>query len=145
MSGVLEDSFEVEVDGEKYVFRKPSIRQDIEVGYRATDIRRRAYPGEGGSAQTVDNAGYSFSVFCAYLELYLKQSSTLWPYGIADDSDMSKVDFSKPPEVKFENFPADRTDSVYTVGAAFSAEVTRFRTRRPVDKRPAGTEAVAGQ
>lgn len=144
MPGLLETSFEIDVEDEKYVFRKPSIKQDIEVGYRATDIRRRAYPGEGGSAQTVDNAGYVFSVYCAYLELYLEKSSTLWPYGF-EDSDMSKVDFSKPPEVKFENFPPDRADSIYAVGLAFQNEVARFRKRRVVNQGSAGTEVVAGQ
>ena len=49
MSDALQGTFEVEVDGETYVFRKPSIKQDIEVGYKATDIRKRAYPDAGGS------------------------------------------------------------------------------------------------
>lgn len=124
----LQDRFDVTVDDDVYTFRMPTIRQDIEVGYRASEIRQRAYPTSMGALGGLDYATLQFTRFAAYLELYLVKASTGWPYGI-DDANLQAFDFSKAPEVRFENFPFDRTDDVYAVGQKFEAEVARFRKR----------------
>jgi len=144
MSDVLADKFTVTVDGFDYEFKIPAITYDIAVGYRAADIRRRAFPEGMGALGSIDFNAVQFSRCCAYLELYLTGSSALWPYGVADDADLGKVDMNRPPAVDFEKFPVSAADTVLEVGYAFEQRYAQFRRPRHSDKRPAGAEAVAG-
>jgi len=143
MSDVLADRFTVEVDDHAYEFKIPSIRYDIEVGYRAADIRRRAVPESGGALGAVDFQTVQFSRACAYLELYLIGASTLWPYGLEDD-DLSKINMANPPAVNFEKFPLYAADMVMNVGVAFEQKYADFRRPRNRRQGSAGTEAMAG-
>ncbi len=144
MSDVLADRFTVSVDGHDYTFKIPTIRYDIETGYRAADVRRRAYPEAGGTLGAVDFSAVQFSRACAYLELYLVGSTTLWPYGFADDSDLSKVNLAAPPAVDFEKFPVSAADTILEVGAAFDQRYADFRRPRARHDGQAGAQAVAG-
>ncbi len=144
MSDVLADKFTIEVDGHSYEFRIPSIRYDIETGYKAADIRRRAFPESQGALGAVDFNAVQFSRACAYLELYLVGSSTLWPYGFADDADISKVNAANPPKVDFEKFPISAAETVLEVGYAFEQQYAQFRRPRHRNNGSAGTEVVAG-
>lgn len=140
----MQSSFEVVVGGDTYTFKVPTIKFDIEVGYKAADIRRRGFPEAGGGLGTVDYAVVQFSRHCAYLELYLTKATTLWPYGFETD-DGSQIDMNKAPVVDFEKFPASCADIVVDVGAEFETQMQRFRRKRNTDKKPAGTEAVVSQ
>lgn len=139
----LQSTFDVVVNDDTYTFQIPTIRFDIEVGYKAADVRARAYPEGGGTLGGLDFAAANFSRYCAYIELYLRRATTLWPYGY-DNDDLGNVDFSRPPQVDFLKFPADRTEDVYQVGAAFDTEVGRFRQRRDRSRERAGAEVVDG-
>lgn len=125
MSDVMQDRLTVTVNNQTYTFRIPSIKYDLEVGYKAGEIRRKAYPSEQGVLGTIDMQGVQFARYCAILELYLTSASTLWPYGY-DDSDMAKVDPQKPPVVDFEKFPVRKSRLVFKVGEAFETEYARF-------------------
>lgn len=137
MPDILQDTFSVTVDGDEYVFKVPTIKYEIELGYRAADVRRRAYPESGGTLIAADYASVQFSRACAIMELYLTKASTLWPYGFADGAETAEIDFAKPPKVDFEKFPVNCTELLYQVGEAFENEITRFRRRRNPDQRPA--------
>jgi hypothetical protein len=139
----LQDRFDVTLGTDVYTFRMPTIKFDIEVGYRAGEVRAKAYPPGVGALGGVDFQAVNFSRYCAILELYLLKATTLWPYGYSDD-DLGKVDFNRPPEVNFEKFPFGATDDVWAVGAAFEAEIQKFRRRRDPDAARAGAETVAG-
>jgi hypothetical protein len=145
MSDVLADRFTIDHDGASYEFKIPSIRFDIETGYRAADVRRRAFPEGHGELGSVDFNTVQFSRACAYLELYLVGSSTLWPYGIADDSDLSKSNMAQPPKVDFEKFPISASNTVLEVGFAFEQRYAQFRRPRHSANRPTGPEAVVGE
>lgn len=145
MSDVLADRFTVDVDNQTYDFRIPSIRFDIEVGYKAADVRRRAFPEAGGALGAVDFQAVQFSRACAYLELYLIGSSTLWPYGFADDADMSKINAANPPKVDFEKFPVSAAETLLEVGFAFEQKYAQFRRPRHPGNGSTGAEAVAGK
>lgn len=141
MPDILQETFALTVPkegGDEYVFKIPTIKYEIELGYRAADVRRRAYPEAGGSLVTADYAAVTFSRACAILELYLVKASTFWPYGFSDDEGTT-IDFSKPPVIDFEKFPVECSELVSEIGNAFEDEVRRFRQRRHRDKRPAGT------
>ena len=138
-SDPLSRTFDVVIEGETYVFRKPGIYYAIEMGYRAADVRRRAFPTGGGGFPGdfgLDYDAVSFARACATMELYLDRSDQEWPYSAGTDG---------KPMVDSSRFPSDREDTVRKVGNAFEAEMARFRTRRNPDKPPAGPEAVAGQ
>jgi hypothetical protein len=145
LADVLSETFDVEVEGETYTFKTPSIKYSVELGYRSADVRQRAYPQARGELGTIDMQGVMFSRNCAILELYLVKATTLWPYGVIDDSKASAVDFSKSPVVDFEKFPADCEDLVMLVGGAFEEARSRFRTRRNRNAKPASAEAVASE
>jgi hypothetical protein len=144
MSDVLADKFTVVVDEQSYEFRIPSIKYDIESGYRAADIRRRAFPESQGALGAVDFNAVQFSRACAYLELYLVGSSTLWPYGFADDADVSKINAANPPKVDFEKFPVSAAETVLEVGYAFEQQYAQFRRPRHRRAEPVSPEAVVG-
>ena len=138
-SDPLSNTFDLVVEGETYVFRKPTIRYTIELGYRAADVRRRAFPSSGGSFPGdfgLDYDAVSFARACAIMELYLVRSDQDWPFSAGADG---------KPLVDFDKFPPDREDTVRQIGGAFETELARFRARRNPDKSPAGTQAVAGQ
>lgn len=145
MPDVLAETFDIAFEDATYTFRMPSIKFNIEVGYRASDIRRRAYPEFGGALGTLDMDTVYFARYAAIFELYLVKATTGWPFGIADDSKAVPLDFAKPPAVNFENFPANCEQLVFQVGEAFEAERSRFRPRRHTDRKPAGDQAVASQ
>ena len=145
MSGTLQTSFDVSVEGDTFTFKMPTIKFEIETSYRAADVRRRAYPEANGGLATADWQMVRFSRYCAILELYLLRATTLWPYGYATDDDLAKIDFAKPPAVDFEKFPAECSDLVFLVGEAFEAEMQRFRRRRNPAVGSTGAEAVVSQ
>ena len=135
----LSDTFDIKVGDETYVFRKPSIRYPIELGYRAADVRRRSYPAGGGGFPGdfgLDFDAGSFARACAIMELYLVRSDQEWTHSPGPDG---------KPMVDFDKFPAEREDTVRRIGAAFEAELARFRARGNPDRPPAGAQAVAGQ
>jgi hypothetical protein len=140
---ILQSEFDVDLDGERYTFRAPSIRYRFEVGGRSADIRRRgspeAYLNERNG--TIDWSVDSFSRACAVLELYLVRSTTSWPYGTES---VAEIDWAKPPKVDFEKFPPGREDTVDALAAAFSEGLARFRAGGNTDGRSAGTQAVGG-
>jgi hypothetical protein len=145
MPDVLDSTFDIVVDGHTYTFKIPSIKYHIEVGYKAADVRRRAFPEAGGALGTLDMDGVWFARYCAILELYLVKATTGWPYGIADDRKATPLDFANPPKVDFEKFPADCEQLVSQVGLAFETEKARFRSGRDTDRKSAGDQAVASQ
>jgi hypothetical protein len=138
MSGALQEAFTVmDSEGGQYTFKIPTITFDMVVGYKAAEIRRRAFPEAGGTLGALDFQAVQFSRCCAFLELYLTASTKLWPYGFKD-SDIDKLDPRAPPVVDFEKFPVSCSDLVFEVGGAFETEYARFRRPRDTDKRPTG-------
>ena len=127
MSDPFQDSIEVEHSGTKYTFKIPGILVDLEIGGRAADIRRRAYPA-GGGAIVDTNAAY-FSRAAAVMELYLTAATATWPFSAGEDG---------KPRVDVTKFPLEQVDAVYDIGNAFDAELARFRKpRAPVAAPPA--------
>ena len=125
------------VEGSTYTFKIPTIAYDMQVGYRAAEIRAKAYPEGAGAMGGLDWQAVSFSRYCAIIELYLLKSTTLWPYGFTDDN-LAKVDLNAPPKVEFDKFPVSASEDVFAVGQAFESEVARFRRRRHSNQQPAG-------
>jgi hypothetical protein len=134
---ILQTTFDVNVEGETYTFKIPTIRFRIEVSGRAASVRSRAYPAGMMDERLgiTDWQSIAFSRHCAILELYLVKATTAWPFGTED---VNAIDLTRPPVVDFEKFPADREDTVEAVGTAFETERARFRERRAGNGQPAG-------
>jgi hypothetical protein len=133
---LLQSEIAVTVRGEKYTFRMPSIRFEIEVGYKANDICGRSMPDGLTPSATLlgpGNRAYNFAYCCALLELYLKKATTEWP--LTDG----------PGNVNSEKFPFGKSQVVEEIGVALGAELNRFRDDRPADGKPPGAESVAGK
>ena len=132
MSDPMSPTFDVVVEGETYTFRKPTIKMAIELGYKAADVRRRAFPAAGGALPndyTLDYQSIRFAQACAVMELYLTGSDQTWPFSAGTDG---------KPVVNFEQFPPDREDTIWKIGAGFDTEVARFRTRGNPNPTPPG-------
>lgn len=126
MPDVLQTTVDIEHEGQSYTFKIPTIKFRMETAARATDVRQRAYP-EGIVNERlglIDNNTYFFSRCCAFFELYLVKATVSWPYG---SEDPEKIDRSKPPAVRFENFPLGRDTTVEEVGGKFEEAIERFR------------------
>jgi hypothetical protein len=139
MSDPLSNEFEVVVDGDTFVFRKPTIRYRIELGYQSADVRRRAYPAQGGALPGdfgIDAAAAMFASNCAIMELYLVRSTATWPFAPGEDG---------KPKVDFDKFPPDCEDSVWKIGKAFEDAIARFRKRGDTDKPSGDGQTVGGQ
>jgi hypothetical protein len=136
MADPLQTTFDVQVGNDTYTFRIPSIKFDVQVSYRAWDVRKRCEPEGGGVLAGVDTAAYNFSRYAAYMELYLDRATVAWPFSVGAGG---------VPRVDFERFSSEHLDDVYAVGAAFDEAYARFRRGGDTDGRPAGAQAVAGE
>lgn len=136
MPDILSKTFDVAADGDTYTFRIPTIRFDIEVSYKAADVRRRAFPDGQGVISDADNLAYNFSRGAAYLELYLEKATATWPFSTGKDG---------KPVVDFESFPPHLGDKVFAVGAAFNEAYGRFRRTGNFNIPASGAETMAGQ
>ena len=135
MSEVLKDTFTVnDSSGGEYTFKIPSIVFDMQVSYKAAEIRRRAYPEGQGALGTIDFQAVQFSRYCAFLELYLTGANKLWPYGYGEDQ-IDKLDPKVLPVVNFEKFPVASSDLIYEVGGAFEEAYAQFRRPGHSDRR----------
>ncbi len=135
MSDILQSTIEVEARGHKYVFRIPGIQFDIEVGYRALQVRQRAAPEGTGALDGLDYNAALFSRYCAIMELYLERSDAGWTHSPG---------VGGKPVVDSLLFPVSKTMTVYEIGRGFELAFARFRDDRPADGDEAGAEAVAG-
>ncbi len=140
MSDILGNQIEIDFLDQTYVFKIPSINFELEVDSRIVDIRRRATPS--ALFQGLDIAANRQARYMAIFELYLKKSTTLWPYGY-EDSDLSKVDWSKPPVVDSQKFPVQKLQTLFSVGAAFEEEFGRFCADGNFDNASVIPKAVA--
>lgn len=114
---LLQDKFDVTVRDKRYTFRMPSIRYDMEVGYKAAEIRRSADPAGVGAWNTADYVADTFSRYCAIIELYLVAADEEWPFSPGKDG---------KPVVDSSRFPLKKRTTVYEIGGAFQQTFDRF-------------------
>jgi hypothetical protein len=132
---VLQSEIVVTVRGEKYTFRMPSIRFEMEVGYKANDICGRAMPDNSSPTASLlgpGNRAYNFAWCCAVLELYLIRATAEWPFT------------DGPGRVNADKFSFGKSQVVEEIGSAFSLELNRFRDAGSANTDAAGAEVVAG-
>lgn len=138
---VLQDTLDVTVKGDLYIFRIPNFADEIKLGLREREIRRnmeielygQTYPAAG--LPTGDNSTEFLVRVAAQMEhLLSKGPQWVWSPGPAG-----------APVVDFTKWDNTKIDTVVEVGVAFSAALRRFRTDGSAAGQPAGGQAVARQ
>jgi hypothetical protein len=133
----LKMTFDIDLkDKGTYTFRIPKITFDVEVGYKAAEIRRRIYPEGQGVLVGLEDAAYAFSRYGAYLELYLASATEDWPF-TKDAQNKPVVDVTKIEDPL-------KAPLIYEVGVAFDAAHGRFRSGGNFDNPSAIPETMAG-
>lgn len=141
MSDVLQDTIEVTVRNEVYVFTIPSFADEIKLGLREREVRRKLerqvfgenYPATG--MPTGDNATEFLVRTVAQFEQLLRKGPE-WVYS---------RDQSGGPTIDFEKWPKAKSGVAVEVGVQFGNELARFREDGSAPRNLAGGEAVAGQ
>ena len=118
MADVLQETFDVTVRGKNYKFRVPSIRFDIEIGYKSAQLRRQSDPEGRGELGSVDAAATRFAWSQSVIALYLLSSDESWPFSPGPDG---------KPVVDPDKFPSNKINTVYELGEAFRTAYERFR------------------
>ena len=116
---VLKTTLEVRVGEDVFEFKIPTIHQEIQIGIRANDLRRKL-GNTDSSAYGVDGETLVELRACACFELLLVRSSEKWPW----TEDKGKV------EVKSENFPIERFNDVILAYQGFQEALSTFREKR---------------
>lgn len=134
---VIKTEIEVTHNGITYLFKIPSVHEEIKIGIKSREIRRRIVGDTGDAA----DYGLDFNTqvlirSCAIFELLLKKCTDKWPYSAGEGG---------LPVVVSDKFPPEHVDTVVEVGLAFSNQIDTFRAERSAAGKPATEKAVAGQ
>lgn len=132
----LSDTMTVTYDGDHYIFAIPSLVDEMKIGIRMRDIRRRILPEGDISDFGLDQNTLYFNRACATFELMLRKTSANppWPYSSGPSG----------PVVDCEKFPTDKASTVIGVYGALQQQLLTFREKRPPAGQPAPEQAVGG-
>lgn len=137
-SDVLKRTLTVKRDGDEFVFRTPSILDDIKVGQEARLIRSKVDPNGYGGVEGLDEDAALLSRFLGMFRVLFESTSAPWLPIKTEQRGAETV-----AVVDIDNIPADRVNDVAEVGLMLEAEVARFRARGAGDRQSAGAETVA--
>ncbi len=137
---VTANTITIKRDDAEYIFRVPSVKDDIRVGQAARLIRADLDPNGYGGEDGLDQRSVLTSRYLAVFEVLLEKSSATWiAWKVAKKGADTTTVFDS------DAVPADRADDIIDIGIEFDNEVIRFRESRTGNGKPPGTETVAGQ
>jgi hypothetical protein len=128
---LLQNTIEVDHNGETYVFGIPSFRDEMALGMREREIRRSINPADP-SPQGLDLDTYNMIQTAALFELMLKQGPK-WCFS---------QDGSGAPVIDHQKWPAEKSEEAPAVWIKFLAAVGDFRSGRAANGQRAGGKAV---
>lgn len=134
---ITQETFEVKVADETFVFRIPSPRDYARMGSRALVLRREDAPETTGSEWGMDGITADLYRGFALMETLLTRADTTdnWPYTESKDG---------KPVVNCNNFPAKKMDTIISIWRGFDAQLARFHGGGDRDGDESGTEGVGG-
>lgn len=132
---ILKNTITIAYEGDDYEFRIPSLFDEMKIGVRARDIRRKIDPGSGGSDFGLDQNTLFMNRACATFETMLLKASTDWPFSKGPTG----------PAVDSEQFPKEKAAVVIAVYQELQEKLMTFRAGRSTDKSPDPDKAVASQ
>jgi hypothetical protein len=134
MADLTQETFEVKVDDQTFVFRIPSPRDMARMGSRALLLRRQDSPDTMGSEWGLD--GFSSDLYrgMALMETLLLRADAKdnWPYTEKDGK----------PVVDSSKFPPSSTLLIPLIYRGFDEQLTRFHSGGAGDGQQSGEEAV---
>jgi hypothetical protein len=141
MDPVLDNSITVNIDGDTYIFRVPSFKDEIALGLRERAIRlaiERETAGPDGAVfgmPTGDNqTDFMVRTAATFDMLLLKGPEWVW-----------SNDTTGHPKANYENWPLDKVSLAAKVGVEFDTQLRRFRDPRTPDGGSVGGKTVAGE
>ena len=132
MPDVLPNEIVVDLEGRSYVFKIPTIHDEIKIGMRSRDLRREiaGNPSEDG----LDNGTVYMCRACAGFEVLLKKSSETWPFS----------EGKAGPEVNSAKFSAEKVNEALEVYVAFQDKLGTFRAGGNPAQPPLDQKTVSG-
>lgn len=130
---VLQEEITVTHDGETYVFKLPSVRDDAKVGSYARYLRAQDDPEGIGSADGLDfNSFYIYQALATF-HVLLRRATVDWPFSPSEKG-LPVVDVNKFPE----------SAPVMEVYDSYLKAVSEFRGKTN-PRKSAGEDAVASE
>lgn len=133
---LLQKTLDISYGGNTYVFRIPSFEDEVALGMRSRQIRRRLDPDHDGSSDGIDVSTAILVRTAAVFEVLLEKATDMWPYSAGDKGE---------PVVNFSTWPRDRFNDAFAVGMRFEEALARFRQGGLADDGAGGEEAVASE
>lgn len=124
----------VEHNGEKYIYKIPSVHEEIRIGVLMDSMRRRQ-GGAGGDMESLDNWTRILLRACVNMEVLLKKASVTWPFTVG----------TAGPAVDSSKFPENKISELIEVQIKFDDLLSSFRAGGNPDQPPITTEAVVSQ
>lgn len=134
MPDLLQTTLDVDHKGEKFVFKIPSLTDELRVGGRMHALRAKAQPEWNGFVGGGLDADTAFILRASATLEVLLQRGPEWVFSPGKDG---------KPVVDIEKISFDHNDDVYAVYQGYVSVLDSFRGRR-ADGDAAGKEAVAG-
>lgn len=105
------------LDKNEYAFRLPTIADEVKIGTRMRQLRRKIDPNDDGvGVLDADTTAYLRAM--AYFEILLDSSSAAWPYSQLSDGKRIVDSLAFPPD--------KANQALYIAGTLFN-QVQRFR------------------
>ena len=141
MPELLQDTLEVHVDGETYIFAIPGVADEIKLGLIERDIRRQMEldlfgPTGAVTGEPTGDRGTDFVVRVAAQFRLLLRRGPAWPYSNGVNGE---------PVVDFTKWPNNKVDTAFRVGMEFQNQLARFRSGGTADQGATGGQALVGQ
>lgn len=140
MADVLTDTLTITVGEDQFVFKIPTPIQQIEIGVRASALRRRFDASGAGWEDGLDTATYLLVRGMVILQVLLTQSSAKWPYTETRGADGKPI-----VAVDIDKFPPSASPIIIQVYQGFNDALARFFGGGVGDDKPAVSDAVAGE
>lgn len=131
---ILRNTLTISSDGADYEFRIPSLFDEMRIGVRMRDIRRRIDPSSDGSDIGLDQTTLYFNRACATFEVMLNKASVEWPFSQGKNG----------PVVDCEKFPKEKAATVIAVYGELQEKLITFRAEGIAAGQPDSGQALAG-
>jgi len=133
MTELLQSTLEIPFKGDLFIFKIPSIHDDLRVGGRIRALRTLTDPDWSGFGGGLD-ADTAYALRAAATFEVLLQKGPAWVFTAGTD---------EKPIVDTSKIPIDKNEAVYEVYSLYGTALDSFRGRGNLNKDAAGEKAVA--